>query len=153
MLCKHNNLNPEETIDYYLKSAWQNIVNNYNQIAAPYGITQAMGYILISIDDEKGITVSGAAQLLGVKTTSLSRMLNKLEELGLIRRKTDSHDKRQVFIFLTAKGLQKKKLAKKVVREFNEYLDRQLSNSEKKNLIRIIQKINIATLDYQQKLI
>ena len=67
-----------ETIDYFLKITWQNIANRYNQMASEFGITQSIGYLLINIDEEDGTTVSEVAALLGLKSTSLSRMLNNL---------------------------------------------------------------------------
>ena len=85
----------QETVDYFLKVVWQNVSNAYNQIASGFGITQAIGYMLINIEKE-GTAVSKLAGLLGVKATSLSRMLNNMEQLGLIYRETAAGDKRSV---------------------------------------------------------
>jgi DNA-binding MarR family transcriptional regulator len=137
----------QETVDYFLKVVWQNMANTYNQIAAGFGITQAIGYVLINIDKE-GTAVSRLAGLLGVKATSLSRMLNNMEELGLIYRETSSGDKRSVKVFLTDFGVEKRKLAKEVVISFNDFLNQNLSISEKNNLISTLQKINKLTLSY-----
>jgi len=137
----------QETVDYFLKVVWQNMANTYNQIASGFGITQAIGYVLINIDKE-GTAVSQLAGLLGVKATSLSRMLNNMEELGLIYRETSLGDKRSVKVFLTDFGVEKRKLAKEVVISFNEFLNRNLSISEKNNLISTLQKINKLTLSY-----
>src|SRR5687768_3065707 len=104
-------MKPEETVDYFLKVVWQSVANKYNQIAAEYGITQALGYMLINIHEE-GTAVSQIASLLGVKSTSLSRMLNNMEELGLIYREVHATDKRSVNIFLTDFGKQKRLIAK-----------------------------------------
>ena len=123
------------------------MANTYNQIASGFGITQAIGYVLINIDKE-GTAVSQLAGLLGVKATSLSRMLNNMEELGLIYRETSLGDKRSVKVFLTDFGVEKRKLAKEVVISFNEFLNRNLSISEKNNLISTLQKLNKLTLSY-----
>jgi len=137
----------EETIDYFLKIVWQNMANSYNQTAAGFGITQAIGYVLINIEKD-GTAVSKLAGLLGVKATSLSRMLNNMEELGLIYRATSSGDKRSVKVFLTDYGVEKRQLAKGVVISFNEYLNDNLSVQEKSNLISTMQKLNKLTLAY-----
>lgn len=142
-------MKPEDAIDYHIKIAWQAVVNKYNQIASGYGITHAMGYVLVSINQESGISVSQIASILGVKTTSLSRLLNSLEEMGFIVRKVDANDKRQVNVFLTDIGKEKQKIAKQVVREFNEYLDGHISASEKQVLIQTIQKINTLASSYE----
>ncbi len=137
----------QETVDYFLKVVWQNVSNAYNQIASGFGITQAIGYVLINIEKE-GTAVSKLAGLLGVKATSLSRMLNNMEEMGLIYRETSEGDKRSVKVFLTELGRQKRQMAKGVVISFNEYLNENLSIQEKNNLITTLQKLNKLTLAY-----
>ena len=137
----------QETVDYFLKVVWQNMANTYNQIAAGFGITQAIGYVLINIDKE-GTAVSRLAGLLGVKATSLSRMLNNMEELGLIYREASTGDKRSVKVYLTDFGVEKRHLAKGVVISFNDYLNKNLTTSEKNNLISTLQKVNKLTLAY-----
>ncbi len=54
----------QETIDYLLKVVWQNMANTYNQIASGFGITQAIGYVLINIEKE-GTAVSKLGGLAG----------------------------------------------------------------------------------------
>ncbi|WP_411273661.1 MarR family winged helix-turn-helix transcriptional regulator [Daejeonella sp.] len=141
-------MKPEETVDYFLKIVWQTVANKYNQIAAEYGITQALGYMLINIHEE-GTTVSQIAVLSGVKSTSLSRMLNNMQELGLIYRETDTADKRSVKIFLTPFGVEKRQIAKDVVRKFNEFLNSHISDKERLQLIKSLNKINQLTFDYK----
>lgn len=138
----------QETIDYFLKVVWQNISNTYNQIASEFDITQAIGYVLINIDKE-GTAVSQLAALLGVKATSLSRMLNNMEDSGFIYRETSSGDKRSVKVYLTDFGREKRQLAKGVVKAFNEYLNENLKTDEKENLIATLQKLNNLTLSYK----
>ncbi|TKC04291.1 MarR family winged helix-turn-helix transcriptional regulator [Pedobacter frigoris] len=137
----------QETVDYFLKVVWQNMANTYNQIASGFGITQAIGYVLINIDKE-GTAVSQLAGLLGVKATSLSRMLNNMEELGLIYREASTGDKRSVKVYLTDFGVEKRHLAKGVVISFNDYLSKNLTTGEKNNLISTLQKVNKLTLAY-----
>jgi DNA-binding MarR family transcriptional regulator len=141
-------MKPEETVDYFLKIVWQTVANKYNQIAAEHGITQALGYMLINIHEE-GTAVSQIANLSGVKSTSLSRMLNNMQELGLIYRETDAEDKRSVKIFLTPFGIEKRQIAKDVVRKFNEYLNLHISDKERLQLIKSLNKINQLTFDYK----
>ena len=141
-------MKPEETVDYFLKIVWQTVANKYNQIAANYGITQTLGYMLINIHEE-GTAVSQIAALSGVKATSLSRTLNNMQELGLIYRETDPSDKRSVKIFLTPFGVEKRQVAKDVVRKFNEYLNSHISDKDLLQLIRSLNKINQLTFHYK----
>lgn len=137
----------QETIDYLLKIVWQNMANTYNQIASGFGITQAIGYVLINIEKD-GTPVSKLAGLLGVKPTSLSRMLNNMEDLKLIYREPSAGDKRSVKVYLTDFGREKRKMAKGVVISFNDYLTQNLTVSERNNLVSSLQKLNKLTLAY-----
>lgn len=144
-------MNQDNTIDYFLKTCWQNLANTYNHIAAEFGFTQAAGYILINIHRE-GTTVSQIANSTGVKTTSLSRVLNNLESHGFIYRETSANDKRSVKVYLTELGIEKRQLAKTVVKEFNDYLDTMLTNKERSQLIKTLIKINTLTTEYRPKI-
>jgi DNA-binding MarR family transcriptional regulator len=138
----------QETIDYFLKIVWQTVANRYNQLVTEFGITQSIGYLLINIDEE-GTTVSQAAALLGLKSTSLSRMLNQLEKTGLIYRESNQGDKRSVKIYLTPLGKEKRQLAKDVVKQFNNYLNAHISYTDKQYLTDMLKKINQLTINYK----
>jgi DNA-binding MarR family transcriptional regulator len=139
----------QETIDYFLKIVWQTVANRYNALVTDFGITQSIGYLLINIDETEGTTVSQAAALLGLKSTSLSRMLSQLEETGLIYRESNQGDKRSVKIYLTALGKEKRQQARAVVKEFNNYLNTHINEADKQYLIDILKKINQLTLNYK----
>ena len=136
-----SNVKHQETIDYFLKIVWQTVANKYNHLVSDFGITQSIGYLLININEKEGTTVSQAATLLGLKSTSLSRMLRQVEEMGLIYRESNAGDKRSVKIYLTETGKQKRHQARVLVRQFNNYLDDHISENDREALIRILNKI------------
>ncbi|PRD46357.1 MarR family winged helix-turn-helix transcriptional regulator [Sphingobacterium haloxyli] len=143
-------MSQDNTIDYFLKTCWQTVANKYNVIASQFGFTQAAGYILINIHKE-GASVTEIANATGVKTTSLSRVLNNLETLGFIYREVNASDKRSVKVYLTPLGVEKRKLAKDVVRNFNEFLESQIPEEERVQLIQSLQKVNTLAANYQLK--
>lgn len=140
-------MSQDNTIDYFLKTTWQTVANKYNQIASQHGFTQAAGYILINIHRD-GTAVSQIANSTGVKTTSLSRILNNLEGLGFIYRETSDTDKRSVKVYLTDLGREKRKIAKDVVREFNDHLNSAFEDQDRIALIKFLQKLNQLAADY-----
>ncbi|HEY9002336.1 MAG TPA: MarR family transcriptional regulator [Mucilaginibacter sp.] len=139
----------QETIDYFLKIVWQTMANRYNQLVTEFGITQSIGYLLINIDEKEGTTVSQAAALLGLKSTSLSRMLNQLEQSGLIYRESNQGDKRSVKIYLTDLGREKRHLARVVVKQFNNYLNKHINEQDRDYLTQMLKKINQLTINYK----
>ncbi|WP_413669793.1 MarR family winged helix-turn-helix transcriptional regulator [Mucilaginibacter sp. Mucisp86] len=145
----HNNVKHQETIDYFIKIVWQTMANRYNQLVTEFGFTQSIGYLLINIDEKEGTTVSQAAALLGLKSTSLSRMLSQLETTGLIYRESNEGDKRSVKIYLTTLGKEKRHQARVIVRQFNNYLDANISDADKQHLIETLKKLNKLTVNYK----
>ena len=146
---RNNTVKHQETVDYFLKIVWQTVANRYNQIVTEFGITQSIGYLLINIDEQEGTTVSQAAALLGLKSTSLSRMLNQLEKTGLIYRESNQGDKRSVKIYLTALGKEKRQMARAVVKQFNNYLNEHIKEADKEYLVEMLKKINQLTLNFK----
>ena len=129
-----------ETVDFYLKSAWHSLTRMYNQLAIQNGISQAIGYVLIHIEKE-GTPATKIAPLMGMEPTSLSRILHKMDKLGLIFRKPDTEDKRVVKIFLTEEGNQKRKLAKQTILEFNQQLSKVIDVNQITQLNNTLTKI------------
>ena len=109
------------TVELHIRTASLALSRMYNAVAAEYGITQTIGYILIFTTKE-GIPPSRIANLLGMKKSSLTRILQKMEEDGCIIRKEDDTDKRITRIFLTTKGIERRKIAKTTVLDFNDKL-------------------------------
>jgi len=144
-----SNVKHQETIDYFLKLVWQTVANRYNQLVTEFGITQSIGYLLINIDEHEGTTVSQAAALLGLKSTSLSRMLNQLEKMGLIYRESNQEDKRSVKIYLTPLGNEKRLMARALVKQFNNYLNDHIKEADKQHLIDTLKKINQLTINFK----
>lgn len=139
-----------ETVDYQIKATWHAIFKMYNQVASKYDTTQATGFVLLSIAKE-GTPSTAIAPLLGMQATSLSRILKNLEDKKLIYRKTDSIDKRKVLIFLTPEGVEKRKIAKKVVSGFNEMVEKEIPSTKLKVFFEVMEAINKTVEKYKNE--
>ena len=124
-------MNIKDTIDFQLKSTSLALMRMYNLIASQNDITQTIGYVLVNIG-KGGIHATKIAPLMGMGTTSLSRLLKKMEDDGYIYRETDKKDKRMVIISLTEKGLKIRKEVKKTVVDFNKKILEKIPVNEMK---------------------
>jgi len=143
-------MNQRDTIDYHIKSTWHSMFKMYNQVAAKYGTTQATGLVLLSINKE-GTPSTSIAPSLGMEATSLSRIIKTLEERGLIYKKGDKSDKRMVRIFLTPEGIEKRKIAKKVVTGFNELIAEEIPQSKLGLFFEVMDSINVVIDKYKEQ--
>lgn len=144
-------MKPQETVDYHIKCVWLNISSYYNQMAEKYNLTQSTGFVLLNINTKDGTPATKIAPLMGMKATSLSRILKKMEEENLIVRKNDELDGRLVRIHLTEKGLKKKEVAKKVVKEFNEYLNQNIKPSKLNSFFSLMEDIGNLTEEFKNQ--
>ncbi len=129
-----------ETIEFHIRTTSLALSRMYNSIASKYGITQTIGYLLTYVEKE-GTPSSSLAQQLGMKNSSLTRLLKKMEKDGCIKRITDKKDKRVIRIFLTEKGVQRRRIAKKTVLDFNEKILHYVSEQEIHNFFKVLDVI------------
>jgi DNA-binding MarR family transcriptional regulator len=73
--------------------------------------------------------------------SSLSRIIQTLENEKMIIRKNDSADKRKVRLLLTNKGKQHKELAKNSVRDFNTLLENKIGKKRKEEFFKTLNEI------------
>ena len=69
--------------------------------AAQFGITRAQWAVLVRLDRSEGLKQSELAEILDLQPISLTRLLDKLAECGLIERRADPVDRRAKRLFLT----------------------------------------------------
>lgn len=118
-----------QSIEFHIRTTSLALTRMYNAIASDYGITQTIGYILTFVEKE-GTPSTKIATQLGMKKSSLTRILKKMEDDGCIYRVTNDIDKRIVKIFLTEKGVERRRIAKKTVVDFNEKLNSLLEKED-----------------------
>lgn len=140
-------MKPEETIDFHIKYAWQNIYKMYNEVAGRYGTNMAVGYLLLNIDLENGTPATYLGPKIGLESTSLSRTLKSMEEQGLIVRTPHPTDRRSVLVCLTEFGIEKREDAKKAVYDFNRAIRAKLSPEKISMFFEIIGEINDVVLE------
>ena len=132
----------ERTIDYMLRTTWLAVNKMYNEEAAKFDTTMATGFTLLSIDKENGTPSTSLGPIMGMEATSLSRILKRMEELGLIERKPNPNDGRGVLIYLTDFGKEKRKDAKERVLIFNETVRKHVSEEKLKHFYEVSDTIN-----------
>src|ERR1700719_737005 len=62
--------------------------------AAQFGMTRAQWAVLVRLDRAEGLNQSELAEMLDLQPITLTRLLDKLAESGLIERRPDPQDRR-----------------------------------------------------------
>lgn len=72
-----------------------------DQRARQYGMTRAQWGVLVRLDRSEGLKQSELAEILDLQPISLTRLLDRLADNGLIERRPDPNDRRANRLFLT----------------------------------------------------
>src|SRR6476620_1655916 len=72
-----------------------------DQRARQFGISRAQWAVLVRIDRNEGLKQTELADLLDLQPITLTRLLDRLADNGLIERRADPNDRRAKRLFLT----------------------------------------------------
>ncbi|NRA12433.1 MAG: MarR family transcriptional regulator [Crocinitomicaceae bacterium] len=130
-------------VDFVIRHLWHKMSRMYNQKANDYGVSISVGFILLNID-KKGTPSTQLGPKMGMEPTSLSRTLKTMEEKGYIFRKVDNQDKRKVLIFLTKEGIDKRRIARQVVLNFNDRIISSIPKGKLKTFFEVAERLDIS---------
>lgn len=128
-------------IDFTIRHAWHRIARMYNQKATIHGLKMSYGFILMMVEKE-GTPSTKLGPMMGMEPTSLSRTMKSMEQEGYIRRKESANDKRKVLIFLTEKGLEKRRLIRSFLLSFNEELTSNVLRTDLKGFYNVMEALD-----------
>ena len=138
----------KETFDSVLRSTWQVVSKMYNKEAGKFNSTMATGFALLSIDSE-GTPSTTLGPKMGMEPTSLSRLLNTMEERKLIFRTQNPRDGRSILIHLTPFGVKKREDSKSVVLNFNSEIEKKLSEKKIQHFFEVMESIKKIAKEFE----
>ena len=138
----------KETFDSVLRSTWQVVSKMYNKEAGKFDSTMATGFALLSIDPE-GTPSTTLGPKMGMEPTSLSRLLNTMEDRKLIFRTQNPRDGRSILIHLTQFGVEKREDSKSVVLNFNSEIEKKLSETKIQHFFEVMESIREIAKEFE----
>ncbi len=97
----------------------------------------AVAMALLYIDYDDGTPSTSLGPSMGMEATSLSRILNSMEDKGLIYREKNPEDGRSVLVKLTDFGKEKRELSKSSVLQFNDKIKENISEEKIKHFFEV----------------
>lgn len=131
----------ELKLENVIRSTWMSISKMYNTYASEHDSTMANAYTLLCLDPEKGTPSTQLGPKMGIKPTSLSRVLKELEQQKLIVREKNPHDKRGVLVSLTDLGKEKRSYSETIVAMFHTQILTQIPKNEMEEFYVVLKKI------------
>lgn len=134
-----------------LFKAIMNAVQNFHQTQC-FGPLRKSSYVTLTIIREssnmlaeagdQGVTLSYLSDLLCVSRPAVTRMVNMLEEQGLVSKSGKGGDKRRVYVSLTPAGENLLQEGEKIVLESMHEVSEALGEEDTEEFIRMCHKIS-----------
>lgn len=92
---------PSDTFGFLIHDVARLMRRNFNRRVQCIGLTQEQCRVVLHLSRNEGIQQVDLAELLEIKPITLARLLDKLQESGLIERRRNSDDRRAFRLHLT----------------------------------------------------
>jgi MarR family transcriptional regulator, transcriptional regulator for hemolysin len=93
--------NPNREFAFTLNDVARLLRTYADHRASAFGITRAQWAVMARLDRQEGLKQSELAEMLDLQPITLTRLLDRLGDSGLIERRPDPHDRRVKRLFLT----------------------------------------------------
>ncbi|OJF97163.1 MarR family transcriptional regulator [Alkalibacterium sp. 20] len=134
-----NILRLSNQVCFPLYAATRQITKLYRPLLEKLGVTYPQYLVLLVLFEEETVTVKELGEKLYLDSGTLTPMLKRMEEHGLVERRRSSVDERVVDVSLTNKGRAIEKQAEKIPVKFSEEI--LLEQDEFEELKRLLTKI------------
>ena len=117
------------------------------------GVTGPQARLLLMLERTPEENQGFYADLLDVEPITLCRMVDRLEDAGLVERRPDPNDRRARRLHLTAKSREKLARVRERLDEMVDEMLTGLSDGERQEFVRLLKVLhtNLATLREQEK--
>jgi DNA-binding MarR family transcriptional regulator len=112
-----------------------------------HGVTATQFFVLMYLRKKESCKISEIAEMMGVKPSAVSFMIDRLEHNDFVYREHDKKDRRVVNIMLTEEGIKKLESVIKDRKEIFESFLFNLSDDELLQFAKITEKLANAAAD------
>ena len=106
------------------------------------GIVTSHGDIIFALFSKTRLTMAEIAEKIGRDKSTVTALVDKLVRIGYVTKERDTEDTRVVYVTLTQKGKELKPIFDTISKETLEVFYLGISEKEKEELFRILNKIN-----------
>jgi DNA-binding MarR family transcriptional regulator len=93
-----------DSLGFLLSDCARLLRRRFDARARSLGVSRAGWRVLFALSRAEGSSQAGLAEVLEVETITVGRMVDRLEEAGLVERRADPHDRRKWRLFLSPRA-------------------------------------------------
>lgn len=102
---------------------------------------RAQAFVLCALFEHEGMTQSEIAEQLSVQGATITNMLQRMEEAGLVVRRRDADDNRLVRVYLTDEGRKKERIIHRTFSEMEAKIFEGISPKDRERLRQMLYKL------------
>jgi len=130
-----------QCINFMLTRTQQAVFQRFKSSLSPFDITPVQYGILKCLWDEDGQTPGQIAARLALDCSTITGLLDRMENKGVVKRAPDPKDRRALRVVLTSQGKDLREAVEKVVEAENERAMQCLTAEERKLLWACLEKM------------
>lgn len=131
----------EQCVNFALTRA-QNTVNQYFKTKlAPHGVTPGQYGILKCLWDENGLTVKQLAERMYLDSSTITGLLDRMEQKGLIQRCPVPTDRRALNVILTPAGKELEGPVSQAIIDANQQVLKDVGDAEAQKLMQLLLEV------------
>lgn len=130
-----------QCINFLLTKAQHTVLLYFKTSLAKYDVTPVQYGILKCLWSEDGQTPKQIGQILSLDGSTITGILDRMENKGLVARSPDLHDRRTLKVLITNKGLSLREPIEEVIEEANRHILDNLVEEDQERLKEILEKI------------
>ena len=104
MAAETNPLSLDEQVCFALSVASRAVIGCYKDVLAPLGLTHPQYLVMLALWENDGLTLRALSDVLRLEPATVSPLVKRLENAGLVRRDRRVGDDRAFAITVTAEG-------------------------------------------------
>lgn len=134
-------INSLDTIGFFISRTQSKLQKIFLQKLTPYGVTPEQWALFARLSEKEGISPTNLSKTSLRDKPYTTRLIDKLEDKGLIRREENQNDKRSSLIFLTEQGGKLRKEIFPIIAELNQWIMEPMSEEEVMQLKFLLNKL------------
>ena len=139
----------KHTLTFHLIRLSKKIQNAIGFKSQPISLSYSQANALVIIASQNPVSQSDIAQMLHLKPASVVTLIDELERLKLVKRKTNLANRRKYQITLTEKGLDKANIIKNQTQKLELFLKNNLTKQELETFTSIIERLTDQVENWQ----
>lgn len=131
-----------QCINFLLTKSQQKVFQYFKSSLASFDVTPVQYGVLKSLWDVDGQTPRQIASNLNLDGSTITGILDRMENKSLLKRMPDPKDRRALRVILTEKGKGLQKHIESVIEESHEYILKKFTDEEREQLKTLLEKLD-----------